>query len=820
MFSNTFQDLKYSLRMLRKNPGFAGVVIITLALGIGANTAIFSFVNAVILNPLPFPDSSRLVVMTETTGRGEEMSVSLLNFEDWRVRARSFEEIGGTRFLSFNLIGVGAPERLIGQAVTGNFFKILGVQPQLGRTFSSEEEKYGAAPTVLISDSLWKRTFGSDPNIVGRKLNLGGIVYTVIGVTPPQFEFMVKSDVFAPMSGWLRPGSNWFDRGNHMGIRGVARLKRGIKIEQAETEMRQIAAQLELEYPASNSGNGALARSLQSVVVREVRPTLLVLMGAVGFVLLIACVNVANLSLARAAVRQPEMGIRMALGARRGRLIRQLLTENLVLAALGGLVGVLIGRWLLSGLVALAPADMPRLADVQMNGRVLLFTTILTLLTSLLFGLLPAWPATRRGLLSVFNKGGRSSTAGPLRHRLFDGLLVTEIAFALMLLTGASLMARTMYKVAQVDPGFRTDHLLTMRVNLAGPKYDDDLVRLNSFEREAIARIKALPGVKSAAFTGSLPVEGQEWGSVFVIENQPVPERSKIPSAAFNPSSPEYFQTMDIRLLQGRLFTEADRDQTPRVALINETMARRFWPNESPVGKRLKQGWPESPSPWREVIGVVADVKLNGVIEKTPLHVYLPLAQESSPGMYLAVRTESDPGVMTTSVKAALHSIDQDLPVYMVRTMDEIFNRSILPQRAATILLSAFAVVAILLAALGIYGVVSWGVVQRTREMGLRMALGALQRDVMWLVLRRSMLLVLAGVGLGLFGAFALTRVLSSMLSEQGPGKTPLLFGISAVDPVTFIVVPMLLSLVALIACCLPARRATKIDPLVALRYE
>jgi putative ABC transport system permease protein len=820
MLSDTYHDLKYSLRMLRKNPGFACVVVITLALGIGANTAIFSFVNAVILNPLPFPDSSHLVVVTETTRGSEEMSVSLLNFEDWRARARSFEEIGGVRFVSFNLIGAGTPQRLIGQAVTRNFFNILGVQPQLGRTFTSEEDKYGVAATALISDSLWKQAFGSDPNILGRHLNLGGIDFTVIGVMPPRFEFMVKSDVWAPLGGWLRPGSNWFDRGNHMGIRAVARVKQGIKIEQAETEMRQIAAQLEREYPASNSGNGALTRSLQTVVVREVRPTLLVLMGAVGFVLLIACVNVANLSLARAAVRQAEMGIRMALGARRRRLMQQLLTESLVLGLLGGLAGILVGRWLLSGLIALAPADMPRLADVQLSGRVLLFTTALTLLTSLVFGLLPAWPATRTGLLSVFNQGGRSTTAGPLRRRLFDGLLVTEIAFALVLLTGASLMTRTMYKVAQVDPGFRTDHLLTMRVNLAGPKYDDDLVRQNSFVLDSLAKVKALPGVEAAAFTGSLPIEGQEWGSVFVIENQPVPERSKIPSAAFNPSSPEYFKTMDIRLLQGRLFTDADRDKTPTVAIINETMARGFWPNESPIGKRLKQGWPESESPWREVVGVVGDVKLNGVIEKTPLHVYLPLAQESSPGMYLAVRTESDPAAMTTSVKAALHSSDPDLPLYMVRTMDEMFNRSVLPQRAAMILLTAFALVAILLAALGIYGVISWGVVQRTREMGLRMALGAMRSDVMWLVLRRSMLLVLAGVFLGLFGALALTRVLSSMLSEVGPGKTPLLFGVSTVDPVTFIVVPILLSIVALVACCLPARRATKIDPLKALRYE
>jgi putative ABC transport system permease protein len=806
--------------MLRKNPGFACVVVITLALGIGANTAIFSFVNAVILNPLPFPDSSRLVVMTETTRGSEEMSVSLLNFADWRARARSFEEIGGVRFVSFNLTGTGTPQRLIGQAVTRNFFNILGVQPQLGRTFTVEEDKYGVAPTALISDSLWQRSFGSDPNIVGQHLKLDGIDFTVIGVMPPRFEFLTKTDVWAPLGGWLRPDSAWFDRGNHMGLRALARLKQGTKLDQAETEMRQIAAQLEKEYPASNSGNGAFTRSLQTVVVSEVRPTLLVLMGAVGFVLLIACVNVANLSLARAAVRQAEMGIRMALGARRRRLMRQLLTESLVLALLGGVAGVLVGRWLLSGLIAMAPADMPRLTDVQLSGRVLLFTTALTLVTSLLFGLLPAWPATRTGLLSVFNQAGRSSTAGPLRRRLFDGLLVAEIAFALVLLTGATLMTRTMYKVAQVDPGFRSDHLLTMRVNMAGPKYDDNLVRQTAFERDSLATIRSLPGVESAAFTVSLPIEGSEWGSVFVIENQPVPERSKLPSAAFNPSSPEYFQTMGIRLLRGRVFTNADGSSAPTVVIINETMAHRFWPNEDPIGKRLKQGWPESQSPWREVIGVVADVKLNGVIEKTPLHVYLPLAQSESSNMFLAVRTQSDPESMTASVQAALHSVDPDLPLYQVRTMDERFKRAILPQRAAMILLTAFALVAILLASLGIYGVISWGVVQRTREMGLRMALGALQRDVMWLVLRRSMLLVMAGVFLGLLGAFTLTRVLSGMLSEVGPGKTPLLFGINAVDPITFIVVPVLLSLVALVACCLPARRATKIDPLVALRYE
>ena len=508
----------------------------------------------------------------------------------------------------------------------------------------------------------------------------------------------------------------------------------------------------------------------------------------------------------------------MALGAGRGRLIRQLLTESFLLSLLGGLAGILVAHWLLAALISIAPDDLPRVSDVHLSGRVLLFTAALTLLTSLLFGLLPALSSTR--ITAAFSAGGRTSTSGPMRRRLFDSLLVAEIAFALVVLTGAGLMIRTMYKIANVDPGFRTDHLLTMRLDITGPKYKNNVPQIQAFEKAALTNVKALPGVESAAFTLSLPIEGSTWGSVFIVGDQPVPERSKIPIAAFNPVSPEYFQTMGIRLLQGQLFTEADGPQSPKVVVINETMARRFWPNENPIGKRVKQGWPEWTTPWRQVIGVVADVKLNGVAETTPLHVYMPLAQSADWNMYLAVRTKSEPQTLTASVQSALHSVDSQIPLYQVRTMDDRLRRAVESQRAAMILLSAFALVAMLLAAVGIYGVISWGVVQRTREMGVRMALGALRRDVMWLVLRRSMLLVLAGVTLGLLGAFAVTRVLGAYLTEGGPGKTPLLFGVKAMDPITFMLTPILLALVAFLACCLPARRATKIDPLVALRYE
>ncbi|HEV2835016.1 MAG TPA: ABC transporter permease [Pyrinomonadaceae bacterium] len=822
MLSEIYQDSKYSVRMLRKNPGFACVVVITLALGIGANTAIFSFVNAVILNPLPFPDADRLVVIDEISKEGQEIGVSLLNFRDYQTRAKSFEEIGAFRFDSFRLLGMDSPQRLVGQEVTLNYFRILGVQPQLGRIFTEEEENYTPVGTVvLISDSLWRSTLGSDPNILGRTLNFGGDAYTIIGVMPPGFEFVRKTDVWAPLGGWLEPNSSWFDRGNYLGLRAIAKLKQGISVSQGDIEMRQLAAQLSQEYPDKNNGTSAFARSLQTMIVHEVRSTLLVLMGAVGFVLLIACVNVANLSIARALVREQEMGIRMALGAGRRRLIRQMLNESLLLSLLGGLAGILCARWLLSALIRLAPENLPRVADVQLSGRVLLFTAGLTLLTGLMFGLLPAWSATRTQPAMAFAQGGRSSTSGPLRRRLFDGLLVAEIALALVVVTGAGLMTRTMYKIANVDPGFQSDHVLTMRLGL-GYEYKS-VAKQESFRRDVITNIKAIPGVESAAFTLSLPIEGSHWGSIFIVEDQPVPERTQLPSAAFNPISPEYIKTMRIPLLKGRLFTEADAEKSTAVVLINETMARRIWPNENPIGKRVKQGWPEwtkEQSPWREVVGVVGDVKLGGVIEQTPLHVYMPLSQVPMGSLYLTVRTQFEPQSLNAPIQAAVHAVDSQMILYEVRTMEDRMQRAVVPQRAAMILLSAFAIVAMLLAVVGIYGVVSWGVVQRTREMGVRMALGALRRDVMWLVLRRCAVLVFAGVSIGLLGAFALTRVLGSALSEVGPGKTPLLFGVKALDPITFIVAPILLAVVAILACCLPARRATKIDPLVALRYE
>src|SRR6185369_10326832 len=453
------------------------------------------------------------------------------------------EDIGVYRFDTFNLTGIGNPRRLIGQEVTLNYFRILGVQPQLGRTFTEEEEKYTDEGTaILISDSLWRSMYGSDPNILGRTVNLSGYKWTVIGVMPPRFEFIRKTDLWAPLGGWLKPDSAWFDRGNHMGLRAIAKLKPGITTSQGDVEMRQLAAQLAKDYPDKNNGTSAYARSLQAMIVHEVRSMLLVLMGAVGFVLLIACVNVANLSIARALVREQEMGIRMALGAGRRRLIRQMLNESLLLSLLGGLAGILCARWLLAALIKLAPPNLARIDDVQLSGRVLLFTAGITLLTGLMFGLLPAWSATRTNSTLAFNQ--RSSTSGPLRRRLFDGLLVAEIALALVVVTGAGLMTRTMYKIAHVDPGFQSDHLLTMRLDVQDPKYKAP--KLESFQRDVLTNVKAIAGVESAALTLSLPLEGSQSGGILIVGDQPVPRREQIPFGDFTPISPAYIKTMRI----------------------------------------------------------------------------------------------------------------------------------------------------------------------------------------------------------------------------------------------------------------------------------
>src|SRR5215813_4277210 len=797
------QDLRYGARMLMKKPGFTLIAVLTLSLGIGANTAIFSVVNAVLLRALPYPQPDRLLVLTEKTRQGR-MGVAYPNYLDWRERAQSFTEMAGFRGALLNLTGVDKPARLRDRAVSCNFFRVLGVGPQLGRMFVEEDDKTASASTTLLSHALWREKFGGDPAITGKAISLNGNSFTVIGVLPAGFEFFRKDDLFIPLAANLSPSDQ--GRGNHSDLNALARLKEGISVAQASAEMDTLAAQLERAYPDTNSGNGALTYRLRDRYTSDVSLTLWVLMAAVGFVLLIACVNVANLLLARAAERQKEIAIRLALGAGRRRIVRQLLSESVLLAVLSGLAGLLFGVWMLEGLLKLAPEGVALLSQTRLDVTALLFTLGVSLLTGLLFGLLPAWQSGRHELHAALKEGGRTS-AGAGRERMRKGLLVAEAGLSLVLLVGAGLMLRTVHRLTQVDPGFAAENLLTMQFNLPRNAYDE--TRLQAFYNQSITRIEALPGVRAAALTLSLPIDGSNWNSVFIAADKRVPPRADLPSSAFIPVSANYFKAMGIGLLKGRVFTEADAAGKPTVTVINQTLAARLWPGEDPIGKRLKQGWPEDKTPWREVIGVVADVKLNGVNRDTPMQSYLPLAQESSGFLSLVARTSGDPLNFAATVEQAIHSLDGDLPVFGVYSMDQLLGNAIAQERLTMALLSAFALLALLLASVGIYGVISYSVSLRTREIGVRMAMGASPGDVLRLIVGQGMKLTLAGVALGSLSAFALTRWMESLL-----------FGVSATDPLTFTVIPLMLTAVGLLACYLPARRATKVDPMIALRCE
>ncbi|HLL74582.1 MAG TPA: ABC transporter permease [Pyrinomonadaceae bacterium] len=813
VFADFWQDARYAVRVLLKNPGFTAVAVVALALGIGANSAIFSVVNTVLLRPLPYKDPERLVTVWEENAKAgfPRDTPAVANYIDWRDQNQVFEGMAAIADQSFNLTGVGEPERLTGRLVSASLFPLLGVEPQLGRAFLPQEDAPGANKVVVIGHGLWQRRFGGDPKIVGRQINLNGENHEVVGVMPAHFQFPdPKDEVWAPIAFTQQQAAN---RGSHY-LQVVARMKPNVSVGQAQAEMTAIAARLRQQYPEQNADLGATVVPLQEHLVGDIRPALLVLLGAVGFVLLVACANVANLLLARAAVRQKEIAVRIALGASRLRLVRQFLTESVLLAALGGAVGLLLAVWGVGLLKTFIPENISQVRSIALDARVLGFTLLVSLLTGLVFGLAPALQASKFNLNETLKEGGRDSAQGSRGNRVRAALVVAEVAVSLVLLIGAGLLMNSFMRLRSVDPGFSADNLLTMSVVLPRNKYPDSQRRA-AFYDEMVSRVEALPGVKSAAVTNWIPLVRQGDSTGFSIEGRPDPapgegRRNVVVTRAVHP---HYFRAMGIQLLQGRALDERDRADAPNVAVISETMARRHFPGEDPLGKRITPGDATSTNPddWVTIVGVARDVRQVELAAEPKPQMYVPYAQGWSifAPRYLLVSTSVEPMSLASAVRGAVWSIDRDQPVSDVRTMEEVLSASLARQRFSTLLLGVFGSVALLLAAVGIYGVMSYSVAQRTHEIGVRMALGAQRGDVLKLAVGQGLKLILVGVGIGLVAAFALTRVMESLL-----------FGISATDPLTFVAIPVVLVFAGLLASFVPARRATKVDPMIALRYE
>lgn len=802
---NLRQDVRYAFRSYARAPSFTLVILTTLALGIGASTAIFSMVNAIILRPLPFPEPDRLIFANELNPNGTGMSVSWPNFLDWRSRARSFDGLASSRNEQLMLTGVDQAQRLEARRVTGNFLDVLGVKPALGRGFSDADDRPGLDPVVVVSDGFWRSQLGASAGALGTRLILDGTPHVVVGVLPPGFRYVRPYALFVSMG----PQADRIyarNRGDHAGHYVVGRLKSGVTIEAAALDLQRIASELEREHPDTNSHVAASVEPLAGRIVSDVRSTLLVLLGAVGFLLLIACVNVANLLIARGAARQHELAVRAALGGGRVRLATQLLTESALVSSAGGVLGVLLASWLLQLLVAVAPEGTPRLDEVRLDQAAVLFALAATTVCGIVFGAFPAFQASSASGQQVVVRGrAAGATAGP--HRLRRGLMVVEVAVALVLLTGAGLMVQTLRHLTLVDTGFRPDHLLTLRTSLRGDRWNEE--RRIAFFDDLRSRIKAVPGVHDAALVSALPVDGSDWNSVFIAAGKPVPSRPELPWAAMTMVSVGYFETMGTRLIRGRLFTSADGRRATPAIVVNESLARRIFPSEDAIGQRLKQGWPESSGTWREIVGVVADVKFEGVSELTPIQVYMPIAQETPRNVAIVVRASVPPASLQAPVEAVVHSMDRDLPIYAVRTMDHLLETSMARERMGVLVLTVFAVLALTLASVGLYGVVAHGVTERTHEIGVRMALGAETRHVLGLVVGQGLATVLAGLAIGVGAALALSRTM------QG-----LLFGVTSNDPATFAAVVAMLFSVGMVACYVPAWRATRVDPTTALRAE
>ena len=799
------QDLRYALRMLLKHKGFTSVAVLTLALGIGANTAIFSVINAVLLRSLPFADADRLVMIWETHPDIPRATASIPDFQDWRAEARSFEEMAvhSDRYRNAVLTGQGEPVQVQGSFISQNLFPLLGLKPVLGRNFLPEEEQPANNRVVILSHTLWRQSFASDPGIIGKSIQLNDGSFTVVGVMGEQYP--LEMDVWLPLS-HLR-AEDFITRNNHR-LSVIGRLKPGVKIEQARSEMESIAARLQQAYPASNKNIGVELLPLRNQLVGNLRSIVLLVFAAVALVLLIACANVSNLLLAKAAGRQKELALRAALGAGRGRLVRQLLLESLLLSLLGGISGLGLAKWsmplLRAGLSGMVSAKIPGLETIGIDPVTLAFTFGVSLLTGLLFGMLPALQISRIDLNEALKEGGKSS-AGIGRRNLSRTLVVAEVALAVIVLVGAGLLVRSFQRLSQVDPGFRADHLLSLKINLSPTRYQKG-EQVNSFYQQLMPRIRALPGVQQAAVIDRLPLASSGAVAPFTAEGQQA-EPGKEPIMQMRAVDQRFFELMQIRLSSGRLFDEMEIGNNPRnLVIVNETLARRFFPNQDPLGRRLFVRGPQNKPIAFPIIGVVSDIKDLGLDTPVEPETYFPGTGREA---VLLVRTTVDPSSLVWAVRQAVLSIDPTQPIGQPRSVEEILSTSYAHRRVSASLLSVFALLALVLAAIGIYGVIAYSVTQRTREIGIRMALGAQRFDVLKMVLSAGLALALIGVVAGLGGAFVLTRWMAALL-----------FGVTPTDAATFVVVPLCLIVVAMLACYLPARRATKVDPLTALRYE
>ena len=806
VFAGIWQDLRYGARSLRKNPGFTFIALITLILGIGANTAIFSVVNAVLLRPLPYKDPEQLVWIWEVQAQQDRSQFSPAEFLDYQAQNQSFTALAAYRNMSLTLTGAGEPDQLGGLIVTANFFSLLGVEAQVGRIFQPEDGLAGALRAAVISHGYWQKRFAGDKNVIGKTLTVSGEPVTLVGVMPPGFQddsFQIWLNPHQIVPDWHLHSTVDLLSQRHTGyLRVLGRLKPGVNIPQAQADLNTIAARLQQQYPRATKHSASMS-SLHDQVVGDVRPALLVLFGAVGLVLLIACANVTSLMLARAAARSKEMAIRIALGARRWQVVRQLLIESTLLTLIGGVGGALLSIWGVRLLVGLRPPELPRLMAIGLDYQVLSFTLVVSLLTGLVFGLAPALAATKTDLNSALKDGSRSATPAP--YRLRQLLVVAEVALAFIVLIGAGLLVSSFTRLLAVSPGFDPQHLLTMQIGLADDRYNKGRDKAR-FVKELNARLAIIPGVSGVAIGDDLPIAGTDSTTRITVADRPPSSPGDLLPVGLHVINPTYFDALGIHLLKGRTFTERDEPGAPSVFMINQTLARRLWPNEDPLGKRIRYN---SNDPFGEVVGIVEDVKHDGLhLEPSP-HLYEPYQQNAWPFLSIALRSQLDRALLVTAVQREVKALDPNLPVANVRTMDEVMFQSLATRRVILTLFTIFAGLALLLATIGIYGVLAWSVTQRTRELGIRVALGAPARQIFRLIVGQGMKLVVPGIAIGLGGALALNRLLGRLL-----------FGVSATDPLTFAVIVVLLTAVALVACYVPARRATKVNPLIALRQE